>query len=143
MKILSYLILLMFGLISTPLHAENSKALGDFIVHFNALSTESLPPKVAQAYGIIRSKNRGLLNVSVVRKDGLAGGVEADIKVRATNLTGQLRNIELRKIQEQDAIYYISDFNVADRETLDFFITVTTADQQTGNMSLRQQFFAN
>ena len=57
--------------------------------------------------------------------------------------TGQYREINLRKIQEQNAIYYISEFSVADRETLDFAITVTTADNQTGNMKLRQQFFAN
>jgi hypothetical protein len=32
---------------------------------------------------------------------------------------------------------------VADQETLDFAIKVTTPDNQTGNIKLRQQFFAN
>ncbi|MDJ0832945.1 MAG: DUF4426 domain-containing protein [Gammaproteobacteria bacterium] len=126
-----------------PAVAESSQSIGDYIVHFNALSTESLPPSVASAYGITRSKNKGLLNISVLKKGGDFRGVEADIKVNATNLTGQFREINLRKIQEQNAIYYISEFSVADRETLDFSITVTTADSKTGNMKLRQQFFAN
>ena len=123
--------------------AESSQVVGDYVVHFNALSTESLPPAVARAYGITRSKNKGLLNISVLRKGGNFEGVEADIEVSATNLTGQLREINLRKIQEQNAIYYISEFSVADQETLDFSIKVTTADNKTGNMKLRQQFFAN
>ena len=137
---------ILFGLLlglSINTHAENSQVIGDFIVHFNALSTESLPPAVATAYGITRSKNKGLLNISVLKRGGDYQGVEADIEVKATNLTGQLRNIELRKIVEQNAVYYIGEFSVADQETLDFSIKVTTADKLTGNIKLRQQFFAN
>ncbi|MBT3203279.1 MAG: DUF4426 domain-containing protein [Gammaproteobacteria bacterium] len=123
--------------------AESSKTIGNFIVHYNAISTESLPPAVARAYGITRSKNKGLLNISVLKKGAGFQGVEAQIGVSATNLTGQLRDIQLRKIVEQNAIYYISVFSVANRETLDFSIKVTTQDNQTGNIKLRQQFFAN
>lgn len=133
-------LLILFQSIS---HAESSSMVGDYIVHYNAISTESLPPSVARVYGITRSKNRGLLNISVLKKGGGFQGVEADIDVSATNLTGQLRNINVRKIQEENAVYYISEFSVADRETLDFSIKVTTADNQTGNIKLRQQFYSN
>lgn len=123
--------------------AESSQSIGDFIVHYNALSTESLPPSVARAYGITRSKNKGLLNISVLKKGGDFQGVEADIDVSATNLTGQFRDLELRTIADKKAIYYISVFSVANRETLDFSIKVTTSDNKTGNIKLRQQFFVN
>ncbi len=123
--------------------AESSQEVGNYIVHYNAISTESLPPAVATAYGITRSKNKGLLNISVLAKGAGFQGVEAEIDVSATNLTGQLRAIELRKIEEQKAIYYISVFSVTNRETLDFSIKVKTADGQVGNIKLRQQFFAN
>jgi len=119
--------------------AESSKAIGNYIIHFNALSTESLPASVARAYGITRSKNRGLLNVSVLKKGGNFEGVEADIKASATNLTGQYRNIDLRKIEEQNAVYYISEFSVTDRETLDFSINVKTADNASGNRGRQSQ----
>lgn len=121
--------------------AENSKSVGDYIVHYNAISTESLPPSVAKAYGITRSTNRGLLNISVLKKGSGFEGVAADIKVSATNLSGQLREIDLRKIEEQKAVYYISVFSVANEETLDFSIDITTPDKQTGNIKMRQQFF--
>lgn len=142
-KLLHLLFISLLVLTPPTTFAESSQAVGEYIVHFNAISTESLPPTVAKAYGITRSKNKGLLNISVLKKGGGFQGVEADIKVSATNLTGQLRDIELRKVQEQQAIYYISEFSVANRETLDFSIRVTTADNQTGNLKLRQQFFSN
>lgn len=121
--------------------AENSKPIGNYIVHYNALSTESLPPSVAKAYGITRSTNRGLLNISVLKKGGGFEGVEADITVSATNLTGQLRKVDLQKIKEQNAVYYIGIFSVANEETLDFTIDITTQDNKTGNATMRQQFF--
>lgn len=135
--------LTLFILFQSTVHAENSSMVGDYIVHYNALATESLPPSVARAYGITRSKNRGLLNISVLQKGGNFQGVEAKIEVKATNLTGQLRNIDVRKIKEQKAVYYISEFSVADQETLDFSISVTTPDNKTANLKFRQQFFAN
>lgn len=140
LQLASITLLILFQSIS---HAESSSMVGDYIVHYNAISTESLPPSVARVYGITRSKNRGLLNISVLKKGGGFQGVEADIDVSATNLTGQLRNINLRKITEEKAVYYISEFSVADRETLDFSIKVTTADNQTANLKLRQQFYSN
>ncbi len=142
-KIIQLTIISLFLSFQSIAFAESSQSVGNYIVHYNAISTESLPPAVARAYGITRSKNKGLLNISVLKKGAGFQGVEAIIDVSATNLTGQLRDIELRKIVEQNAIYYISVFSVANRETLDFSIKVTTADKQTGNIKLRQQFFAN
>ena len=144
MKTLSTILLMVLASLShLPAWAETSQPVGDYIVHYNALSTESLPPAVAKAYGITRSKNRGLLNISVLKKGGSFAGVSADIDVSATNLTGQLRDIGLRKIEEQAAVYYISEFSVADRETLDFSIQVTTPDKAQGSIKFRQQFFSN
>lgn len=140
LQLASITLLILFQSIS---HAESSKMVGDYIVHYNAISTESLPPSVARVYGITRSKNRGLLNISVIKKGGGFQGVEAKIDVSATNLTGQLRNINLRKIKEEDAVYYISEFSVADMETLDFSINVTTTDKNSANIKLRQQFYSN
>ena len=60
-----------------PAGASNAD-IGDHIVHFSAQSTDQLPTDVARAYNIVRSKNRAMLNVSVlaVKADGVP--VEAD-----------------------------------------------------------------
>ena len=103
---------------------ETMKDIGDYVVHFSAQATDELSPDVARAYNIVRSKNRAMLTVSVVRESDDAS-VPADVSVKTVNLTGQLKNVAMRKIEEQDAVYYIGETPVANRETLVFDIGVT------------------
>ena len=93
----------------------------------DVLASAVLPAEVARAYGIVRSDSRDMLNVSVIRKQAGTIGkpVAAQVKVNASNLTGQLKNVDVRQIDEGDAIYYIGELSVANRETLIFDITVT------------------
>ena len=103
---------------------ESMKDIGDYIVHFSAQSTDALTPEVARAYNIVRSKNRAMLTVSVVSEADSAS-VPAEVTVKTVNLTGQLKNVAMREIEEQEAVYYIGETPVANRETLIFDITVT------------------
>lgn len=103
--------------------AASDADIGDHIVHFSAQSTDQLPPEVARAYGIVRSRNRAMLNVSVL-KEGTMTAVTADITVRTVNLAGQLKNVTMRMVQEQEAIYYIGETGIANRETLIFSISI-------------------
>ena len=103
---------------------ETMKDIGDHVVHFSAQSTDELSPEVARAYNIVRSKNRAMLTISVVRESDQAS-VPATVTVKTVNLTGQLKNVAMRPIEEQDAVYYVGETPVANRETLIFDITVT------------------
>jgi hypothetical protein len=110
------------------LQAQNATHAGHYTVHHNALTTDMLSPKVAQAYGIQRSTSRGMLNISVIRDQAGTTGqpVTARIDLRVHNLIGQKRDdIRLREVREADAIYYIADFPVAHREHLFFDMDVT------------------
>jgi hypothetical protein len=109
------------------------------------LTTDNLTPEVARAYGLQRSKNRGMLNVSVIREVAGTTGtpVSADVVASATNLAGQHRTIPMREIKDGDAIYYIGEFRIADEETLKFTIEVTPSGESSSHMvRLTQQFFA-
>jgi hypothetical protein len=103
---------------------ESMKDIGDHVVHFNAQLTDELSPEVARAYNIVRSKNRAMLTISVV-SDADNAAVPAKVTVKTVNLTGQLKNVAMREVEEQDAVYYIGETAVANRETLIFDITVT------------------
>lgn len=135
--------------ITAPAAAGGSEDVGDYLVHYNALSTDQLAPAVASAYDVVRSRNRALLNVAVTRKqEGTTGiPVEARVNVHTANLSGQVKNVNVRKIVEEGepkAIYYIAEINVADGETLIFDIKVTPEDRaQTHTVHFKQQFFAN
>ncbi len=123
--------------------AASSADIGDHVVHFSAQSTDHLPPEVARAYGIVRSQNRAMLNVSVL-EEGTSTAVTADVTVRTVNLAGQLKNVTMRKVQEQEAIYYIGETGIANRETLIFDITVTPDGVDTpAEVRFKRQFYSD
>ncbi len=117
--------------------------IGSHIIHFSAQSTDQLPTRVAQQYGIVRSKNRAMLNVSVLEA-GTNTPVTADVTVKTVNLTGQLKNVTMRKIEEQEAIYYIGETPVANQETLIFDISVMPQGAaEASDMRFKRQFYTN
>lgn len=128
-----------------PAEATSSD-IGEFVVHFSAQTTDQLAPDVARAYNIVRSKSRAMLNVSVIRKSDNQS-VAASISVKATNLTGQLKNVTMRKIEEPGdtvAIYYIGETPIANRETLLFNISVKPDGQNAATeVRFRRQFYTD
>ena len=120
-----------------------STDIGDHVVHFSAQSTDQLPPEVARAYNIVRSKNRAMLNVSVL-EEATNNPVAAAVTVKTVNLTGQLKSVTMREINEQDAIYYIGEVPVANRETLIFDISVMPdGSDQSSDVRFKRQFFTD
>jgi hypothetical protein len=109
--------------VSEPDEAS-SVDIGDHVVHFSAQLTDQLPPEVARTYNFVRSKNRAMLIVSVL-DSATDETVVADVTVKTVNLTGQLKNVTMREIKDQEAIYYIGETPVANRETLIFDISIT------------------
>jgi hypothetical protein len=121
----------------------SSADIGTHVIHFSAQSTDQLPPEVARAYDILRSKNRAMLNVSVIRKSDNTA-VTATVNVKTVNLTGQLKNVTMRQINEQDAIYYIGETAVANRETLIFDISVMPeGEDQATDVRFKRQFYTD
>jgi hypothetical protein len=122
---------------------ETMKNIGGYVVHFSAQSTDQLSPEIARAYNIVRSKNRAMLNVSVLREEDNES-VEAEVLVKTVNLTGQLKNVTMRKVPDQQAIYYIGETPVANRETLIFDITVTPDGADTASeVRFKRQFYTD
>lgn len=128
--------------VAQPAGASNID-IGDHIVHFSAQSTDQLAPEVARAYSIVRSKNRAMLNVSVLRESDHTS-VPATVTVKTVNLTGQLKNVTMRRINEQEAIYYIGEIPVANRETLIFDISVTPEGvDKPSEVRFKREFFTD
>ncbi|MCB2263806.1 MAG: DUF4426 domain-containing protein [Candidatus Thiosymbion ectosymbiont of Robbea hypermnestra] len=148
MQRLCYLLLLLVCALWAPLSAvaENSTSAGGFTVHYNALSTATLTPEVARAYGIERSKYRGMLNVSVIKEqEGTTGtAVSARVTAEIKALTGQNAGIPMREIKAGSAIYSIGTFSIQDEKTIDFVIEVTPeGTSETFVVNMEQQFFTD
>jgi hypothetical protein len=143
------LVLLVSSALLAPLSAlaENSTSAGGFTIHHNAFTTSTLTPEVAKAYGIQRSKFRGMLNVSVIKeKEGTTGdSVPARVDVNTLVLTGQQSaRLPMREIKEQNAVYYVGEFPVQNEEKVNFVIEVTPeGSTETVKINMEQQFFTD
>lgn len=109
-----------------PAAARQARDFGDYVVHYNAVPTDVIPPSVAREYGIRRSDDRGLLNIAVEKKvaGGTSQSVPARIQVHAVNLAEQIKAVELRAAGSGGYTYYIGTFPVADREVIDFTVEI-------------------
>jgi len=145
MKILFKTLVLLTALTSLPAIAQQAQEFGDYIVHYNALSSSLITPEVAKAYGIRRSDSRALINISVLKnaEGKTAKAVKAGVTASGRNLTGQARNVEMREIDDGDgAIYYIGELSVRNMETFDFTVVVSVNGQsEPFNVKFRQQFY--
>ena len=126
---------------SEPTH----EVFGDFEVHFNALRTDELTPEVARAYGIERSANRVMLNVSLLRRDadGRTTPVDGTVTATARNLNGQLKDLTMRRITEGASVYFIGEVGISSTEILVFDIEAAPLGAPgTYTVQLKREFVA-
>lgn len=116
---------------------------GDLRVHFNALPTTELTPEVARQYGVTRSSNRALVNVSIRRgEQGADVAVAAEVTVSATNLAGQRQDVRMREVRDGEALYYLGEARVTGQDTLTFTLEVRVeGEAQPMRAEFRQDFF--
>lgn len=135
---------LTLALLATTGQAEQAASFGEYTIHYSAFTTDHLDSTVARTYNILRSKNRALINIAVLRKVmGTTGQpVKAVVTVTATNLNLQLRKVDMREINDAGGIYYIAELAVNDQETLNFTLSVTPEGmKEPYTMTFQQQFF--
>lgn len=116
-----------FAVIAITAHAQYAENFGAYRVRYNALPTEHLLPNVAQAYGIPRSQQLGLVNIAVQRSaDGdTSAPIRATLNGTATSLAGQRVALKFREIAEDGAVYYIAQFPISAPDTYRFDISIT------------------
>ena len=116
---------------------ERQEKFGDVTVHYNTFNSTFLTPEIAKSAELIRSKNQGVINVSVI-KDGkpLVSNVSGTVK----DLTSQSVPLKFKQITEQGAIYYIAQYPVEQQEVRTFDIKVQTGDK-TNTISFQQELF--
>jgi len=136
---------LFLALISTNIFAENSKTFGDYVIHYNAFRSDTLTPEIAKAYSLTRRNNRMVVNITVQKKNGdVTKPVKAKVTGFASNLTGQLKDLEFKEIHDGEAIYYLAQSQVSNRETLKFDITATPAGEKlVAKLNFKQQFYTD
>ena len=116
---------------------DRQEKFGDLTVHYNTFNSTFLTPDIAKAAELTRSKNQGVINVSVL-KDGKPQMAQVSGTVK--DLTSQSVPLKFKQITEQGAIYYIAQFPVEQQETRTFTINVGV-DGKTETISFNQELF--
>lgn len=126
--------------------SDSFTASGDYELHYNAFRTDQLSADIARSYGLERSKNKVLLNITVLHKQatGPAKPIDATVTVNARNLNGQTKDVQLRRIAEGEAIYYIGSAGISGTEILVFDISAVPPGETTPiAATLSREFFAD
>ncbi|VVM36758.1 DUF4426 domain-containing protein [Pseudomonas fluorescens] len=125
------------ALAADVIKGERKETFGDVTVHYNTFNSTFLQPDIAKAAELIRSKNQGVINVSVI-KDGkpLVANVTGTVK----DLTSQSVPLKFRQVTEQGAIYYIAQYPVEQQETRTFEIKVQNGDK-INTINFNQELF--
>ncbi|MGY1890743.1 MULTISPECIES: DUF4426 domain-containing protein [Pseudomonas] len=125
------------ALAADVIKGERKETFGDVTVHYNTFNSTFLQPDIAKAAELIRSKNQGVINVSVI-KDGkpLVANVTGTVK----DLTSQSVPLNFKQVTEQGAIYYIAQYPVPQQETRTFEIKVQNGDK-INTINFNQELF--
>ena len=127
----------------TTAYAENMKKMDNINVHYIALGSTFLTPEIAKAYGIERSRYKGLVNISVL--DNTQKGNPAKTVImngKARNDVGQIKSLEFTEVVEGEAVYYLAQVSYSNEETIYFDINITDKGQQH-NLKFSQKFYVD
>lgn len=130
---------LLLVLLPGPARSEQSIHFGPLEVHYILLASTFLEPEVAARYGIVRARNRGLVNLTVLSGSGTPR--RAGLRGVLINLLGQRIELSFEELRDGPAIYYVASFRYTDAELLRFEIEVTTPDEGGGTLRIEQQLY--
>jgi len=118
------LILLILASVATARSVDDSfyKQHGDYKIFYSAFGSSFLTPEIAVANHIVRGKDKGLVNIAVVKQ--LGQGLPAKVIGEVSNIFQQTQTLEFTQVKEQDTLYYLAPFEFANEDYLTFKITV-------------------
>ena len=130
-------------LLQTNVQAENMIKLGNNNVHYIAIGSTFLTPKIAKTYGIERSRYNSLINISVLdNSQENTPAKTVSIMGKAKNNIGQLKSLTFIEVKEGKAIYYLAQVNYANEETLHFDISINDGTEKQ-HFKFSQKFYVD
>ncbi len=139
-----FILALSFVSLNSYAESENSREFGDYVVHYNAFRSDTISPEVAKQYGLPRANNKVLINIAVLKKVMNTTGkpTKSVVTGHASNLTGQLKQLEFKEITEGTAIYYLAETKISDGEFLKFDLKVTPeGETKAARLNFNKRFF--
>lgn len=133
------IIVALLALAAGVANSEQFERFGPWRVHYIAFNASLLSATIAERYGIVRGRNKGLVNITAV---GVAGhGERAGVSGRYRNLLGQTFDLDFREIDDGAAVYYLAAFDFDNAETLRFEVLLDLPDHGTETLRFQQPLY--
>lgn len=112
--------------IDQPKEISTTEKFGDYTVHYNVFHSTDIPAKIAEAYNLVRGRDRALVNISLTKTENgsTSLGLPAIVSGATKNLMQQKQALKFIEIKEGDATYYLAPFVFNNEELLHFDIQV-------------------
>ena len=125
--------------IPTVARAQQSDRFGQYEIHYSAIPTGMLNDQVAGEYGIVRSRTRGMVMVTILREGEAVSG-QVDIVARDED--DKLTEIGAQRVREDGWVSYIGTFPIEAGDALTFEIEVNPhAGGEAYPVAFRQTFY--
>lgn len=113
--------------IDQPKEIATQQHFGVYTVHYNVFNSTDIPANVAEAYKLVRGKDRALVNISVTKTENGATslGLPAQVSGVRRNLMQQKQTLKFIEVNEDDATYYLAPFVFNNEELLHFDIELS------------------
>lgn len=136
-------IAMVLGLLPLVSQAQQFEQIGDYQIHYSAVSTDFLPQSVTEAHGIQRSPALALLNVSVLEEvDGELRPINASVSGTVGELQGaEMTPLQFRSLREGNTQSQVAVFRPRDDEPMHFVLEVRyDRNQEPAEVSFVQRF---
>jgi hypothetical protein len=119
--------------IGQPKEIKTFEKFGDYTIHYNVFNSSIIAPKVAEAYKLVRGRDKALVNISFTKtENGITTlGLPAVVLGTSTNLMQQAQKLKFIEIKEGDATYYLAPVAFENEELLHFSIQVQNTPDAT------------
>jgi hypothetical protein len=117
-------------------------ATGDHEMRYGIVLASELPAQVAKAYAINRSKDRVIVNVSVLHRQAgvLPSPIEAEVEGEWRTLVGEPQPLAFRAVLEGAAVSYIAEAPVRNQEPTTFELRARPPHASTITASVTRSF---
>jgi len=118
------LIGLLLTLAAAPTWAQRHTTAGNLELHAEAVPSRTLTPEAAANYRVEAAPDRGVLLVTVVKRErsGTAT-VAAQVYAGAMSRRNHVISIPLREVREDKSVYYVGEFRLTPPEELRFLVS--------------------
>ena len=133
----------LLALLAFSVHADNKpyKEFGNYKVFYSSFNSSFILPEVASAYNITRGKDKGLVNIAVIRGDQ-AGGTTALVKGTVSNMLAQQQVLNFFEVREGNTVYYLAPFEFDNEDSMTFKIQVQPdPNKPSKSLSFQNKFY--